>query len=739
MPRKSQKGKSLAEVNTELAKEWHPTKNGDLTPFDVSIKHSSKVWWKCPKGDDHEWFSSVNERNRGRGCTICSGKKVVLSNCLQTLNPTLAKEWHPTKNEDLTPLNVSPGSNKKVWWKCKEKSHPAWQTSISHRNNGTNCPFCSGTNKKDTNWFINKAKSIHGDKFDYSNSKYINSKTKIEIRCIKHNNIFHQLSYNHFKKGFACKDCLIEHKRSLFSYDTDTFVEKSISLFGNKYDYSSVVYVNQKTEVKIRCKKHDFVFKKLPILFLKGSGCVKCSKENIISKRSDETLLKIRRHVKKLGGKCLSKEYFANDKNLLFECKYGHKFKESWSDVKNSLRWCPKCSKNRLIGESIARQIMEHSLQLEFPSVYLKEMEGLQLDGYNDEHKIAFEYQGYQHYTQSSHFHQSDNEYDSQVDRDKEKKRLCDKNGIKLIEIFEFKTIRKNRIQKFYKDVCGLLLSHGFTLNTSPFELDLIDLYRGKVSENYKKAKNIVEERGGTIQEYIGSESYHSYTCKYGHITNGRVLSVIIKSKGSCPECEDIQYLERLKDSVEKRGGVLHENRWKGVHEYYKWECEKGHKNESRGNILLNHWCRKCQNINSMKQLKTDKININDNFIERFINDCISGKFYQSEILNKYNITYGPFRRILNENNIVAKYKQDYRTKQDISKKSKGALLQIHPETFQIVREYKNLESVKRDKSNRFNPESIRFQMKRFKKSYGFYWCRKNEYKDYIKKINPSN
>lgn len=51
MPRKPPKGKSLAELNTELAKQWHPTKNGDLTTFDVFPKSHKKVWWKCDKGD----------------------------------------------------------------------------------------------------------------------------------------------------------------------------------------------------------------------------------------------------------------------------------------------------------------------------------------------------------------------------------------------------------------------------------------------------------------------------------------------------------------------------------------------------------------------------------------------------------------------------------------------------------------------------------------------------------------
>jgi hypothetical protein len=576
--------------------------------------------------------------------------------------------------------------------------------------------------KRDTDWFISKSKSIHGDKFDYSNAKYINAKTEIEIRCINHDNIFYQVSNNHFKQPYSCKYCLSERKRDAFADDKQTFIDKSIKVYGDIYDYTKVDYINQRTEVTIRCKEHDLVFEKLPWIFLQGTGCSKCSKENIDSKRSDETLLKIRDYVKKLEGKCLSEEYINNEKNLQFECKYGHTFKESWSDVKNSLRWCPKCSKNRLIGESIARQIMEHALQLEFPSVYIKEMEGLQLDGYNAEHKIAFEYQGYQHYTQTSYFHESDSQYKSQIVRDKEKKRLCKKNGIKLIEIFEFDTIRKVRIKKFYKDVCDLLIQNGLTLNKVPFDLDLIDLYRGKSPERYNRAKNIVEKNGGTMQEYIGSESYHIYTCKYGHTVNGRVLSTIINSKASCPECEDIQYLERLRDSVVKRGGLLHEDKWKGVHAYYNWECDKGHHNQSKGGILLNNWCIKCQKINSVIRFSKKKLN-------EFRKDCESGEYHQPELLKIYNISYSPFIRIIKENNIQINYKP-----QQNKGKSKGEILQLHPTTLEIIKEYPNLESIIKDSSNNFGG-SISYQMKRFKKSYGFYWCRKDDYKEYIKKL----
>jgi len=135
----------LATTHPDITREWHPTKNGKLTASNVTFGSAKKVWWKCDKGDDHEWLTAVSKRTcMGRNCPICSGQKVVLSNCLATINPDLAKQWHPTKNGDLSPYDFTPGTNKKIWWKCDKGDDHEWVTSISSRSNGHNCPVCSG-------------------------------------------------------------------------------------------------------------------------------------------------------------------------------------------------------------------------------------------------------------------------------------------------------------------------------------------------------------------------------------------------------------------------------------------------------------------------------------------------------------------------------------------------------------------------------------------------------------------
>lgn len=130
----------LLTVNPSLASEWHPTKNGDLTPSDVMPGSNKKVWWLG--GCGHEWEAVIVSRNAGRGCPYCSSQKLLVGfNDLQTRNPELASEWHPTKNGSLTPNDVMPGTNKKVWWLCK-KGHE-WENSINVRNGGNDCPYCA--------------------------------------------------------------------------------------------------------------------------------------------------------------------------------------------------------------------------------------------------------------------------------------------------------------------------------------------------------------------------------------------------------------------------------------------------------------------------------------------------------------------------------------------------------------------------------------------------------------------
>lgn len=133
---------NLRIVYPDIASEWHPIKNGDLKPENVTPGSEKRVWWKCSK--NHEWSSTVYNR-KYHGCPICAreknkSKKGVVS--LAKAAPHIIGQWHPTKNEGLTPYNFSYGSKKKIWWICNE-GHEFYK-EIKARVRGIGCPYCSG-------------------------------------------------------------------------------------------------------------------------------------------------------------------------------------------------------------------------------------------------------------------------------------------------------------------------------------------------------------------------------------------------------------------------------------------------------------------------------------------------------------------------------------------------------------------------------------------------------------------
>lgn len=134
----------LATQYPLLAKEWDPIRNESVTSNNVLPQSRIKVWWRCELG--HSWKAAPYSRTRenGSGCPYCTGKKVLSGfNDLATLKPALADEWQQTLNGELKSCDVTPGSNKKVWWQCSE-GH-VWQAAIyaRARQKGTGCPVCA--------------------------------------------------------------------------------------------------------------------------------------------------------------------------------------------------------------------------------------------------------------------------------------------------------------------------------------------------------------------------------------------------------------------------------------------------------------------------------------------------------------------------------------------------------------------------------------------------------------------
>ena len=141
---------------------------------------------------------------------------------------------------------------------------------------GSGCKHCVvEKNKKTTEQFIEEARKVHGDKYDYSKTTYINAHTKVEIICPKHGS-FWQIPNDHSLYKHGCFLCSQKNNGNTRNLKTIGFIEKARKVHGDKYDYSKVEYINKKTEVCIICSEHGEFFQ-LPSVHLRGNGCPKCS------------------------------------------------------------------------------------------------------------------------------------------------------------------------------------------------------------------------------------------------------------------------------------------------------------------------------------------------------------------------------------------------------------------------------------------------------------------------------
>jgi hypothetical protein len=136
---------SLAYVRQDLAAEWHPDRNGALTPDSVTVASGLPVWWKCQRNAAHEWQAPPGRRSSGNGgCPFCSGRRVSSEVSLLT-RPDVLREWDAIRNGDLDPADLSVTSHRKVWWLCPIDPAHSWEAMVDNRiRHSSGCPYCSG-------------------------------------------------------------------------------------------------------------------------------------------------------------------------------------------------------------------------------------------------------------------------------------------------------------------------------------------------------------------------------------------------------------------------------------------------------------------------------------------------------------------------------------------------------------------------------------------------------------------
>lgn len=167
--------------------------------------------------------------------------------------------------------------------------------------------------------FITKAKLIHGNKYDYSKVSYINASTKIKIICPNCGE-FEQTPKGHLK-GFGCKACAMKYVQSNNRKTQEQIVQEFTKVHSNKYDYSKVSYVDDKTKVIIICPKHG-KFEQSPTSHKQGNGCPYCGKLIASEKRiiPFEKFVQNAIAIHKNKFTYFKNEYQTYKKNTLIQC-----------------------------------------------------------------------------------------------------------------------------------------------------------------------------------------------------------------------------------------------------------------------------------------------------------------------------------------------------------------------------------------------------------------------------------
>lgn len=415
----------LATLFSELAKEWHSVKNGDLKPTSVTSGSNKKVWWQCSEG--HEWLATINARVKGSGCPYCSGRYPIVGETdLVTTHPELAAQWHPTKNGNLMSINVAAGSRKKVWWQC-DKGHE-WEAKISNRvGNGNGCPYCAGqraivgeTDLVTTHsglanqWHPIKNGDIKPTDITSGSHK------KVWWQCDKGHEW--ETSVSNRTNGTGCPYCSgklpVLGKTDLLTSDPELAEQwhpaKNIGLKdGDGRDVASPDKVTAGSSLKVwwQCKHGHEWEAKISNRVGKGNGCPYCTGQQAIAGETDLSTthpeLAKQWHPTKNGDiKPTDVKQGSSKKKIWWKCpECGYEWAARVSS-RTAGHNCPRCSESK--GEKVIRKVLEDN-HVSFKTQY--KFEDRFMDSVNAKLKDDFaifdkngnvigtiEYHGQQHY-----------------------------------------------------------------------------------------------------------------------------------------------------------------------------------------------------------------------------------------------------------------------------------------------------------------------------------------------------
>lgn len=321
----------------EKAKEVHGDRYDYLKV--VYVKAIQKVIIICK---EHGEFEQTPSKHLLGGCKQCAMETLAIKKRSST--PQFiqkAKAVHGDNKYDYSKV-VYVKAVQSIIIICKQ--HGEFYQTPNHHLTGYGCNKCGGRAKSNTQEFIEKAKEVHGDRYDYSKAVYIKSTQKIIIICKTHGE-FGQQPSNHLS-GQGCSKCANIIKGYFKRSNTQEFIENVKAIHGTTYDYSKVQYVQRNEKVIIVCNEHG-EFEQLPSIHLMGCGCPKCAiiKNADIAKSNTHEFIEKAKRIHGDQYDYTKVEYeIAKDKVIII-CKIHGEFQQTpYSHL--SGRGCPKCAKS---------------------------------------------------------------------------------------------------------------------------------------------------------------------------------------------------------------------------------------------------------------------------------------------------------------------------------------------------------------------------------------------------------
>ncbi|CAM2178448.1 putative Zinc-ribbon domain-containing protein [Burkholderia orbicola] len=364
-------------------------------------------------------------------------------------------------------------------------------------------------------------------------------------------------------------------------------------------------YINSKTPLMWECRE-GHTWSSRPDNIRQGHWCISCANERKSRNNTNRSIEQMQTLAAKKGGSCRSSVYRNVYHALEWECVIGHRWTSAPANIIAG-RWCPKCALGK--SERICRAVFENLFEASFPRARPKWLLGtrgasLELDGYCAPLKLAFEYQGAQHFVVVKKFKMNGRHVSVLQARDEVKRTLCREHGVTLIEIPY--TVPGVNIEDHIRAALrkAEIVSDRWSKRPRLNLLGMMIVADGRLDQ----CQAIARERGGYClsDQYLGQSVSLRWRCSMDH--EWWMTPKACKRGGWCVDCRKFaqaekhraETFEKVRLHVAKLGGQLISEKFESQNEPLHIICRNGHRwSASWASLRHGTGCVECRKFGS--------------------------------------------------------------------------------------------------------------------------------------------